>query len=288
MHLITARNAHQALPQICAALQNLGYKCAENIIRLPMPLGLLLQKPTERVLFWEEWNDNTDPFKEYIDALCSLSSKEFVFADFDGPHFDEAVLKGAIDGLRKGSGFLPVTTGNDPVSGFMSIFFQRGDCGELNMMISNSSITLVPDTIRFSLMQEYVAAGVGCAVGSLWWIVMDVHADLAKHSKFLRGMASYMPTYRNRDQYQNNEVKPTRLVSIPFNRFKRELATFIQTNGQGTFTDPTFTAGAMPMLKAYLACKSKNYSTARHYLEKCTAQDWQSACLKWISRKEQE
>ena len=102
MHVIKARNVHQALPQGLAHLAAVGVPMpsrAGDVLVAPGPVTTVYERPTERVLFWPERDAN--PFFHMFEALWMLGGRndltyltQFVkrFTDFSD---DGKILHGA-------------------------------------------------------------------------------------------------------------------------------------------------------------------------------------------------
>lgn len=79
MHLIRARNVHQALPMGLAHLRACGIPMpsrAGDVIAAPMPVSVVYDEPTERVLFWPERDANQ--FFHFFEALWMLAGRRDV------------------------------------------------------------------------------------------------------------------------------------------------------------------------------------------------------------------
>jgi thymidylate synthase len=82
MHVITARNVHEALPMALELLSEMGVlRESRNgvVSQMPEPVTTVYQKPCERVLFWHERDAN--PFFHLYEGLWMLEGRN----DVDGP-----------------------------------------------------------------------------------------------------------------------------------------------------------------------------------------------------------
>ncbi len=79
MHVIEARNAHQALPEALYQIQRCGVKRDTRngpVLRFPGPCTIVYQKPLERVMFWPERDAN--PFFHLLESLWMLAGRNDV------------------------------------------------------------------------------------------------------------------------------------------------------------------------------------------------------------------
>ena len=77
MHVIQARNAHQALPMGLRLLQTGGVRensRAGDVLRYPGPVTTVLEKPCERVIF-HPWRD-ANPFFHIVEAAWMLAGRD--------------------------------------------------------------------------------------------------------------------------------------------------------------------------------------------------------------------
>jgi len=79
MQTITARNVHQALPEVMHLMKTLG-KPRESrngpVLKVPGPVSICYERPTERVMFWPERDAN--PFFHCLEALWMLAGRNDV------------------------------------------------------------------------------------------------------------------------------------------------------------------------------------------------------------------
>lgn len=74
MHVIYARNVHEALPEAVYQMSRAGRMVETRngtALRYPMPVTTVYEKPMERVLFWPERDAN--PFFHFYEGLWMLS-----------------------------------------------------------------------------------------------------------------------------------------------------------------------------------------------------------------------
>lgn len=175
------------------------------------------------------------------------------------------------------------------------VYFQRDHKGSLDMMVTNRSNDLIwgaygANAVHFSMLQEYMAGLIGCEVGHYWQTSMNSHLYLEPHGKLMEQMAQKapMPPETRTCPYSLGQVAPFPLMSIPANRWDRELAAFLE-NPSGDFIDPFFESVAKPLYMAYTAFKDKRpdrFYQAKHHVRFCAATDWMLACMQWLERRE--
>ena len=79
MHVINARNVHEALPKALELLRSEGVaRSSRNgpVLVAPGPVTTVYEKPTERVLFWKQRDAN--PFFHFFESLWMLAGRDDV------------------------------------------------------------------------------------------------------------------------------------------------------------------------------------------------------------------
>lgn len=79
MHIIKARNVHEALPEAVSLMTREGQQQTSrngDVFVLPQPVTTLYERPYERVLFWPERDAN--PFFHFYEALWMLGGRNDV------------------------------------------------------------------------------------------------------------------------------------------------------------------------------------------------------------------
>jgi hypothetical protein len=166
--------------------------------------------------------------------------------------------------------------------------------GALVMTVCNRSNDLVwglmgANVVQWSMVQEYLAAQLGVAMGELTTVSDSFHAyeDNAvwKAAKALKSIPALA------DPYVSRHVCPYPLVDVP-SRFDKELAEFLndpldELGGEMFLKDRRnsfFWAVATPMYRAWHAHKADK--SGAHHLLDCQATDWRHAALKWLARRD--
>lgn len=147
------------------------------------------------------------------------------------------------------------------------------------------------NAVHFSVLQEYLAAGIGCEVGPLYQLSNNLHGYHTTLEPLLAplGLGETAPP----NPYTLGEVKPYPLVSGDLAVWKQDLSVFLDVGPVVGLRDPFFRRVATPMWLAHRSYKDHNlgpdrFARARENLEQCHATDWKRACLEWLDRREQE
>jgi thymidylate synthase len=308
------------------------------VVKCVTPLTIHYLKPLERVVFWPERDANPFfhlfeslwmlAGRNDVAYVAKFSSNIAQFSDdgvtFHGAYghrwrnhfgFDQithaaeklranpddrrVVLQmwdalGAGDGLGKGKDY--------PCN--MIITLQRDGHGRLDMVVYNRSNDILwgalgANCVHMSVMQEYVAAMIGCEVGQYWQVSSNMHAyteltpllqkclplgERVNHP--YKGITDpYEIEHYGRELYQ-----PFPLVSTPIESWDRDLHAFLDTGTAALgYRDPFFRRVALPMLKAYEAFSQKDnphrFADAYAALSDMADCDWKLACTEWILRR---
>jgi thymidylate synthase len=170
-------------------------------------------------------------------------------------------------------------------------FDRRGDV--LNMTVlcrSNDAIwgAYGANAVHFSMLQEYMAARVGCRVGTMYQFSNNLHvyAKVADEEK-MRALRE-----SERDLYTLERVKPSPLISISTVGWEEELAEFMDRTrdyqmitGSGIWTERFFANVAVPMWNAHVAYKQNDTEAMFNYASVIIASDWRVACIDWLTRR---
>lgn len=332
MLTIKVRNVHQALPEAARLLLSNGVARGSRngtVLALDEPLSTEYQKPTERVLFWPDRDAN--PFFHLFESLWMLAGRndvaflarfnqQMVSYSDDGArfvgaygyrwrvHFQRDQLSSIASALiADPSCRRQVLTMWDPHVDLGNrgkdlpcnthAYFQRAANGSLSMMVSNRSNDALwgaygANAVHFSVLQEYLAARIGCSVGAYHQVSANTHVYLERHGVLLERLArlaSDPPTPR-RDPYSGGVVSPFPLIQTPIEVWERNLQLFVRQGSEFEFDDPFFAGIAAPMLRAHERWSEKGsaarFDSARRALEGCMPSDWRVACEQWVDRRE--
>ena len=162
------------------------------------------------------------------------------------------------------------------------VYFTRSHLGNLDMTVCCRSNDIIwgaygANAVHFSILQEYMAASIGCPVGVYYQISNNYHAytplfdELLKHAVREGPLTSYPQT-----------TFP--LVATDVNHWDVELAAFLEQK-PFTFQDPFFVGVAQPMHDAYRFHKDGRTDRALQRMEAVLADDWRSAGINWLERR---
>lgn len=305
------------------------------VIQFVEPFTIQYMNPLERVVFWGERDAN--PFFHLFESLWMLGGRNDVayvkqfssqmgqFSDdgrtFHGAYghrwrqhwtFDQVgeIIKALKDNAENRRCNLqmwdpqvdsPNGKGKDyPCN--LSAVFNRNHAGALNMVVYNRSNDILwgalgANCVHFSILQEYIAAGVGCPVGQYWQVSANMHGytelnPVLNRCRPLGEKAFPSQQYRNECPYQNDHVDPYPLVSRPLREWDEDLRMFLE-QGDGAsmgYRDPFFRRVAVPMLVAYRHFQNKSnegrFTAAINAMRQVMNCDWKLAGLQWLERRE--
>lgn len=338
MQIINTRNVHQALPQVMYLMATRGKRQDSRngpVLKVPGPVSICYNRPTERVMFWSERDAN--PFFHLLEALWMLAGRNDVaflagivpkmasFSDDDVTlnsayghrwrnHFGYDQLFRIVEALRRdrydrrqvlsmwdakhdlgsGSKDLPCNT---------QVMFSRTDTGALDIAVTNRSNDVVwgalgANAVHFSMLQEYMAAMIGCEVGKYWQITNNLHLYLDSHERLLRDMVEigkWSPSQASAHcPYEQGVVKPTPLIpGGDVAKFDADVAMLIDAGMSLGMTDWFCRKVANPMkcaiqtYKTHQAKKNDRIDIAQGLLGEVmdVNSDWRVAGHEWLERR---
>jgi len=136
------------------------------------------------------------------------------------------------------------------------------------------------NSVVFSVLQEYVAAHLGLAVGPLYQISNNFHAYVALYDKLRSALRESQPP----DHYKNNQVAPYPLVLEP-ETWDMDLALFMEDPGSNGFRNRFFSRVAKPLFFSHEAWRRKDWDAAFACVDQCAASDWALAVRQWLERR---
>jgi thymidylate synthase len=178
--------------------------------------------------------------------------------------------------------------------------------GVLNMTVMQRSGDALwgvygANAVHMSILQEYVAAGVGAPVGVYRQFCNNFHVYPANLPNAPQAYASVAPFSCIRalaidadtsDAYKTGEVTPFPLVNTDIETWDADLKRFMERpcDGPGAgsiyrFEDPFFNSVAQPMYCGWKQRKEKR-GTCIEWARLISAPDWRKACVEWIERRE--
>lgn len=331
MFEIRAKNANMALPLVLRTLRMVGVKRNSRngpVVMLPEPACIVYTNPCERVLFWPQRDAN--PFFHLMESLWMLAGRkdvEFVakfvkrmrdYSDdgtsFNGAygyrwrnHFDRDQLPQIADALKENPDCRRQVLGIwDPRHdlGLPSkdlpcnthVYFSRGVEGELNMTVMNRSNDAVwgavgANVVHFSVLQEYMAARIGCAIGTYYQISNNLHLYLEKGEGLMNVLGSipveHIPIV---DLYAQQKVTNYPMFqSCTISDWEGELTMFLEEPNAIGFRVPFFRHVAIPFARAHELFRTlkapDKYHLAIEALHRCKASDWKLAGEQWLEAR---
>lgn len=321
MQIISARNVNDALLLGLQAVDQYGLlRDSRNgpVKVFETPVTTIYERPMERVVFYPERDAN--PFFHFMEGLWMIAGRNDVkwisqfnasiaqFSDdgetFHGAYghrwrkhfgFDQLgmiaeLLRSNPDDrrivLQMWDPRVDLARGGKDFPCNTAAKFRIVD-GRLDMTVENRSNDMIwgaygANAVHFSMLQEFMAAWIGCKVGSYWQVSTNFHAyvnTLEKHSALLGLSAGF-------DDYTLFNVESFPMVNTNIETWMQELDMFMNEGAVVGFQDKFFKKVAIPMLLSWRAFKAKEYDTAISVLtDSCAASDWTKAGIEWIRRR---
>jgi hypothetical protein len=330
MHVIDARNAEQALWLGLELLSKKGYRRASRngeVVLMDGPVTTRYERPLERVVFWPRRDAN--PFFHLHEALWMLSGRndvdsvaEFVgrmvaYSDdgvtFHGAyghrwryHFGTDQLAIIIDSLRSNPDdrrcvlqmwdmTMDLGRAGKDLPCNTQAYFSRNASGDLDMTVCCRSNDMIwgahgANVVHFSVLQEYIAAGIGCGVGRYWQVSNNYHAYVDVFDKLAGEVPALLQTRYEEENWEWEsawDVDPTPLVSIGFEKWNRELLHYAEETPGYEFTD-VLLAHASLARSIYRLRKVEGWETdalIANMRDHSRASDWKVACAEWLERR---
>jgi len=340
MQTLTVRNVNQALPELMRLFLTTGQPQESrngDVLKIPGPVSICYEKPLERVMFWPERNAN--PFFHCLEALWMLAGRndvDFVsgivprmatYSD-DGStfnaaygfrwrrHFGHDQLESIAQVLRANpqdrrqvlamwDGLQDLGSKSLDLPCNTQVYFSRADSGALDMMVTNRSNDVVwgalgANAVHFSVLQEYMAAMIGCEVGKYWQVSFNLHLYLEPHKGLMKRMVDKAwPSrqYLNQCPYELGQVETTPLLkSRAVDKFDADVAMLLDEGPCLGMTDWFVRKVAGPLLEAIRVYKDDGEFTRNVRVQ--TAQnivqnrmphnsDWRLAAWEWLERRRQ-
>lgn len=145
------------------------------------------------------------------------------------------------------------------------------------------------NAVHFSVLQEYLAAGVGVPVGRMFQVSNNYHAYEATLTADLAA-GLVVPGLNPYDREDRNEtIEPFPLVSTDLKTWREDLSIFMEEGPIVGFREPFFRKVATPMEHAHEHYRKgrgeDRYTGALEIIEQCAAADWRVACREWLQRR---
>jgi thymidylate synthase len=331
MKVLKVRNVHEALPLAIDMLYAYGIKRDSRngpVLQYPYPVTTVYENPCERVLFWPERDAN--PFLHLYESLWMLAGRDDVkpllqyaknminFSDdgiiLDGAYgfrwrrFGEqdqleiiadnlsknqedrrSVLQmwWADEDLGKASKDLPCN---------LIATFQRDNIGVLHLVVFNRSNDIIwgaygANAVHFSFLLEYMAAWIGCPVGTYTQVSVNWHGYLNTLTPMLELYTKAQEGHVNNPYNHLNGIKhypfPQDIHEIDL--FLRDINDWVTRDGSFPlykFDTPIFEI-IYHTLAAHREYKIYGFEHAINKLNECELQkaDWIVAAREWLDRR---
>lgn len=343
--VLSVRNVHEALPLALAILNRQGVQRQSRngpVLAAPFPVVTTYERPCERVIFWSARDAN--PFLHLCESLWILAGRGDVapllryaknFANYsdDGVKFHapygyrwrrqfgdqlaKIAKRLAADPddrrcvLQTWSASLDLDMESKDIPCNVMLTFQRGADGELNVVVFQRSADIIWGTyganaVQMSMLQEYVAAWIGCPVGTLtqvsvnWHAYVDVFEKMAALADEVEPVIYSVPR-QVENPYVSETANPPRVRMLPLigpigaldveiDRVLTQADTGFQYDAATARLSP-FMAVAYGVLRAHEAWRTlaapERFDRALAILSELSADvDWVVAAREWIGRRQ--
>ena len=179
--------------------------------------------------------------------------------------------------------FSKENTGKDHPCNTQIMFWVRNKT--LNMTVCNRSNDMIwgaygANAVHMSVLLEYMAARIDCAVGVYYQFSNNLHAYVDTLEKVKNIEPDYDPYLHLGD---NGHYNPKPLVDEPA-CFDKELQRWMN-NETNTYTNSYFDQVLTPMDLSWSAWKEKNIDEAVRHAENIEDIAWRKACVEWLMRR---
>jgi thymidylate synthase len=163
----------------------------------------------------------------------------------------------------------------------------------LNMTVCNRSNDMIwgaygANAVHMSILLEYMAARIDCAVGTYYQFSNNLHAYVDTLEKVKNIEPDYDPyltlNINKKDGFsEKGSYNPKPLVDEPA-CFDKELQRWMN-NETNTYTNSYFDQVLTPMDLSWNAWKEKNVDEAVRHAENIEDLAWRKACVEWLMRR---
>lgn len=169
---------------------------------------------------------------------------------------------------------------------FMVGYGRRDEPNRLHMTVPCRSNDIIwgaygANAVHFSMLQEYMAARLGLAVGNYYQVSNNFHAYEDIFNKTRRGVLAADPGV---NPYEAGEVTSYPMAQNP-KTWDRDLALFFEDPTSNGFDNPFFAQVVKPLWWSHSAAKKHQYVNALEIIEQCQASDWRRAGEEWLQRR---
>lgn len=170
--------------------------------------------------------------------------------------------------------------------------FQIDSRGCLDMVVFCRSNDIIwgcygANAVHFSFLLEYIARSVGVSTGTYTQISVNYHAYFEVFHDTVAKMTESGTMPYGTYPYEDREVEVFPLMSTAPESWNLDLAKFMAgPTILDNSVDPFFRDVAVPIYRAHVAYRDKNFNQAYNELDQCLASDWRLACREWLQRRE--
>lgn len=182
-------------------------------------------------------------------------------------------------------------TGKDHPCNTQIMFWVRNNT--LNMTVCNRSNDMIwgaygANAVHMSVLLEYMAARIDCAVGTYYQFSNNLHAyvdTLEKVKNIEPDYDPYLTLNINKKEgfSERGSYNPKPLVDEPA-CFDKELQRWMN-NETNTYANSYFDQVLTPMDLSWSAWKEKNIDEAVRHAENIEDIAWRKACVEWLMRR---
>jgi thymidylate synthase len=316
-HVIAVDNVNRALPEALWHLKVAGVESPSRngpVIVSPGPLLTVYRCPQQRVLFSPARDAN--PFFHFFEALWMLAGRNDVayparfaprmkeFSDdnltLNGAYgyrwrvrwFDQ--LKTIIEHLKENPAsrreVLTMWTAGDLIDSSSKdlpcntqVYVDIRE-GALNITVCNRSNDIWwgaygANVVHMSFLQEFLARAIGVEIG--------VYIQFSNNAHIYTELYDGRKAVNEPNAFEDWTIYPETfpIMSLPYERWLKEVETFVDKGILIDYYDPFFNEVATPMLTSWYKYEKGELDLAIAYTEDIQAKDWSMACRDWLKRR---
>jgi thymidylate synthase len=187
--------------------------------------------------------------------------------------------------------FSKENTGKDHPCNTQIMFWVRNNT--LNMTVCNRSNDMIwgaygANAVHMSVLLEYMAARIDCAVGTYYQFSNNLHAYVDTLEKVKNIEPDYDPyltiSINKKEGFsEKGSYNPKPLIDEPA-CFDKELQCWMN-NETNTFANSYFDQVLTPMDLSWNSWKAKNIDEAVRHAENIEDLAWRKACVEWLMRR---
>ena len=162
--------------------------------------------------------------------------------------------------------------------------------GKLSMTIFCRSNDIIwgaygANAVHFSFLMEYLAAGIGVEVGTMYQVSNNYHGYLATIEKSDRWTNPYEFSYSHFPLAAFGDYDVQNLK-----QFDEDLTIFFDEPSAVGIRSRFLRQVACPIVLSHQAYRNKKdpyrFTKALEIVNQCRADDWKAACIQWLSRRQ--